>query len=224
MRRRNTTKPQSTVSAPKRASLSLWQQTRLLLGLAPALLLTACAPPGYDCKRGQACAPVHNTYNDAVRAQGSWRPVWNVRGTHFGKKKHRDHWFFSGLFSAKPKRLQPIRGSLVFGGPQSEAPVYQPPRPWRVWLGPWVDSTGDLHSGEYVWFTSPGHWFYDSRIWPLATGKGQGGARVGDHYVSDGVLSPVPPTELGFRPNLSQTAPGVLKSMTQPKVVHRHRN
>ena len=191
---------------------------RVLL-LAP-LLLSACATPGYQCKRGEACAPVHNTYDDAVRAQGSWRPLWNVRGHSFGKK--RKHGWFSGWFSDKHehKHLKPVRGSLVTGGPQAQAPVYQPPRPWRVWLGPWVDANGDLRSGQYVWFVTPGHWYYAGKIWPL----GRLGKRIGDTFVKDGVLAPVPPTRLGFTPSLSRQAPGVLPSVTQPKVVHRPRN
>ena len=191
---------------------------RVLL-LAP-LLLSACATPGYQCKRGEACAPVHNTYDDAVHAQGSWRPLWNVRGHSFGKK--RKHGWLSGWFSDKHehKHLKPVRGSLVTGGPQAQAPVYQPPRPWRVWLGPWVDANGDLRSGQYVWFVTPGHWYYAGKIWPL----GRLGKHIGDTFVKDGVLAPVPPTRLGFTPSLSRQAPGVMPSITQPKVVHRPRN
>ena len=191
---------------------------RVLL-LAP-LLLSACATPGYQCKRGEACAPVHNTYDDAVRAQGSWRPLWNVRGHSFGKK--RKHGWFSGWFSDKHehKHLKPVHSVLVMGGPQAQAPVYQPPRPWRVWLGPWVDANGDLRSGQYVWFVTPGHWYYDGKIWPL----GRRGEHLGDTFVKDGVLAPVPPTRLGFTPSLSRTAPGVMPSITQPKVVHRPHN
>ena len=190
-----------------------------LLLLAP-LLLTACATPGYQCKRGEACAPVHNTYDDAVHAQGSWRPLWNVRGHSFGKK--REHGWFSGWFSDKHehKHLKPVRSSLVMGGPQAQAPVYQPPRPWRVWLGPWVDANGDLRSGQYVWFVTPGHWYYAGKIWPL----GRLGKPVDSAFIKDGVLAPVPPTRLGFTPSLSRTAPGVMPSITQPKVVHRPRN
>ena len=200
---------------------------KFLLGLVPALLLTACSTPGYDCKRGEACAPVHSTYQDAVRAQGSWRPEWDVRGKSFTKKKPG---FFAGLyhdvFGGNHKRPKPIRVSIGAGQPQVAAPVYQPPQPWRVWLGPWVGSNGDLHSGEYVWFTTPGHWFYDGKVWPLTTGSGEGGVHIGDRYVSDGVLAPVPPTNLGFTPSLSRTAPGVLHGMTQPQneIVHRHHN
>ena len=198
---------------------------RVLL-LAP-LLLSACATPGYQCKRGEACAPVHNTYDDAVRAQGSWRPLWNVRGHSFGKK--RKHGWFSGWFSDKHehKHLKPVHSVLVMGGPQAQAPVYQPPRPWRVWLGPWVDANGDLRSGQYVWFVTPGHWYYAGKIWPLGRlGKhtGHAAGNVGDTFVKDGVLAPVPPTHLGFTPSLSRQAPGVLPSVTQPKVVHRPRN
>lgn len=198
---------------------------RVLL-LAP-LLLSACATPGYQCKRGEACAPVHNTYDDAVRAQGSWRPLWNVRGHSFGKK--RKHGWFSGWFSDKHehKHLKPVHSVLVMGGPQAQAPVYQPPRPWRVWLGPWVDANGDLRSGQYVWFVTPGHWYYAGKIWPLGRlGKhtGHAAGNVGDTFVKDGVLAPVPPTRLGFTPSLSRQAPGVLPSVTQPKVVHRPHN
>ena len=198
---------------------------RVLL-LAP-LLLSACATPGYQCKRGEACAPVHNTYDDAVRAQGSWRPLWNVRGHSFGKK--RKHGWFSGWFSDKHehKHLKPVHSVLVMGGPQAQAPVYQPPRPWRVWLGPWVDANGDLRSGQYVWFVTPGYWYYDGKIWPLGRlGKhtGHAAGNVGDTFVKDGVLAPVPPTRLGFTPSLSRTAPGVMPSITQPKVVHRSHN
>lgn len=209
----------------KHASARPLAGARRALLLAP-LLLTACSTPGYQCQRGEACAPVHNTYRDAVRAQGSWRPVWDVRGHHFGKKPKAGFFsgWFSGWFSDKHKRLRPVHGVRVPGGPRVTAPVYQPPRPWRVWLGPWVDANGDLRSGQYVWFVTPGHWDYAGQTWPLRVRADRRGTHFGNAFVQEGVLAPVPPTRLGFTPSLSQQAPGVLSSVTQPRVVHRPHN
>ena len=176
-----------------------------LTPVASLLLLAACATPGYECRMGHACAPVHDTYRDAVRDQGTWRPVWNVRGASY-KSKEKAH-----------RKKEPAK--FVMGGPQASAPVYQPPRPWRVWLAPWVDTTGDLHSGEYVWFVTPGKWYYGGKTWSLSP---LGGRDNGSGSFAG--LGPTMPSALGFIPSLSRSAPGVLPSITPPQdqVVKRH--
>jgi type IV conjugative transfer system lipoprotein TraV len=41
-------------------------------------------------------------------------------------------------------------------------PVFVPPKVHRVWTAPWTDAEGQLHGGEYVYFTTPGKWSYGS--------------------------------------------------------------
>jgi len=47
-------------------------------------------------------------------------------------------------------------------------PVFQQPRVFRPWLAPYVDADGNLRSGEYVYFATPGEWNYGTTREPGA--------------------------------------------------------
>lgn len=64
-------------------------------------------------------------------------------------------------------------------------PIYTPAQPRRLWVAPWTDANGVVHSGEYLYFLRPGHWRYG----PL---EAPGSAA--------GVMGPVAPEDLGFDP------------------------
>src|SRR5690606_17618151 len=69
---------------------------------------------------------------------------------------------------------------------QQGMPVFQQPKVMRVWLAPYVDADGNLRSGEYTYFATPGAWNYGSLQTP-----GQ----------ASGVYEPSRPDQLGFNPN-----------------------
>jgi hypothetical protein len=62
-------------------------------------------------------------------------------------------------------------------------PVYEQAGVHRVWTSPWTDADGILHGGEYVYFTTPGHWRYGELNTP-----GQ----------ASGIFAPVKPGVYGF--------------------------
>jgi conjugal transfer pilus assembly protein TraV len=64
-------------------------------------------------------------------------------------------------------------------------PVFQQPKVVRVWIAPFVDANGNLHSGEYQYFSTPGHWNYGSLKAP-----GQ----------ASGMFQPSMPGDYGFNP------------------------
>ena len=98
-----------------------------------------------------------------------------------------------------------------------DRPIYTPPAPWVVWLGPWSRDDGTLESGNYVWFTTPGHWTYLGRRWqapPQATGTDATSSSESD--VSK-MVHPVLPSDLGFQPGRPVAEKGVLEDIEQPQ-------
>ncbi|MDP2564379.1 TraV family lipoprotein [Pseudoalteromonas marina] len=65
-----------------------------------------------------------------------------------------------------------------------QTPVYTPESVHKLYRGPWRDDLDLLHSGEMLFYKTPGHWNF-------GTLKTPGSA--------SGLLSPVLPDELGFQ-------------------------
>lgn len=78
------------------------------------------------------------------------------------------------------------------GRHQLAGPVYTPAKPYKMWVAPWTDANGLVHSGENTYFVTPGYWSYGSLEIPGSAG---------------GVLEPAVPTDLGFAPLGSGQAP-----------------
>lgn len=76
---------------------------------------------------------------------------------------------------------------------QVGAPVFQQPRVMRVWVAPYVDADGNLRSGEYTYFSTPGQWNYGST------------RRTGQ---AAGAFGPLRPDALGFTPVVPAKTPG----------------
>jgi hypothetical protein len=53
-------------------------------------------------------------------------------------------------------------------------PVFKQPEVHRVWVAPYVDSDGNLRTGEYTYFSTPGKWNYGTTKRP-----GEGSAIFG---------------------------------------------
>jgi conjugal transfer pilus assembly protein TraV len=51
--------------------------------------------------------------------------------------------------------------------PEANAPLRSPPRVLRLWIKPWEDSDGDLHTQSYVYVPiDSGRWLIDHRVLP----------------------------------------------------------
>lgn len=71
--------------------------------------------------------------------------------------------------------VAPIVGAQVSGYPEvGEAgmPVFKQPKVLRVWVAPYVDADGNLRSGEYTYFSTPGQWNYGDLKKPGAAAAG----------------------------------------------------
>jgi hypothetical protein len=64
-----------------------------------------------------------------------------------------------------------------------QKPVYIPESVHRVYRGPWRDDANILHSGEHLFYKTPGEWAFGSM-------KDKGSA--------SGLVTPIAPSELGF--------------------------
>lgn len=157
---------------------TLYAVSALLLATAA---LSGCATtPGHGCPldHGFGCHSLPEAYQAAVRNQGNQQYVYNR--------------------TSKQANTAPAVGPSPFapesapGYPQAGpggTPVWTPGQVYRAWTAPWTDAEGYLHSGGYVYFTTPGHWSYGSL---RATGPGAG------------VLHPIAPSELGFTPKFGK--------------------
>lgn len=140
-----------------------------LFALALAgLMLSGCAvKPRCELQDGrEICAGMKDAYRGSVAGGGNKDNV-------LAPVESRDP-----KAPAAPLNLQAGRHQLA-------GPVFLPPKPYRFWVAPWTDANGLLHSGEQVFFTTPGKWSYG----PM----GKSGS-LGD------LMAPIHPRDLGFRP------------------------
>lgn len=76
---------------------------------------------------------------------------------------------------------------------QEGMPVFKQPNVFRAFVEPYVDADGNLRGGEYVFFATPGEWNYGTLRRP---GQAAGG-----------MLGPLKPGQLGFKPSTQPPAP-----------------
>lgn len=93
--------------------------------------------------------------------------------------------------AAAPSVLDPSSQGYPQAGPGG-TPVWTPGQVYRAWTAPWTDAEGYLHSGGYVYFTTPGHWSYGTL---QSNGPGAG------------ILHPISPSQLGFQPDTGRKRP-----------------
>ncbi len=142
--------------------------------LLTATALSGCATtPGHRCPldHGLGCHSLPQAYRAATQPGGNQQSVFGIPRT-------------------EPQTAAPAGAVIGESAGYPEAgpggtPVWTPGRVYRAWTAPWTDAEGYLHSGGYVYFNTPGHWSYGSLD---AAGS------------ASGVLAPVKPSQLGFRP------------------------
>ncbi|QHS09086.1 hypothetical protein [Sinimarinibacterium sp. NLF-5-8] len=181
------------------------------VALVAAATVSGCATKR-SCPTPMSCSSVKHNYEAAV-VDDDWKG-WQAGepeegpGTGGGTARHP--------LVMPPSQYDRVGMLVPNSGGAVDAPMYSPPRPWRVWLAPTSRADGTLESGSYVWFTTPGHWSYMGRQWvapPFAMNQNeQGGFSYGD----DAMLSPVAPDDYGFIPGQPVVKPGILENMTQP--------
>lgn len=160
-----------------------------IAGLTALLGVSGCASDSTSCALNNTegyCASVGETYKASKAHAGSKENV-------FGNGSHRRFKKGGGgqRGGARPTR-QKAGGGVYEPGPGAglSGPIYRPAQPRRLWVAPWTDANGVVHSGEYLYFLRPGNWRYG----PL---RAQGSA--------SGVMGPVAPSDLGFKPGQQST-------------------
>lgn len=156
------------------------------IALLSAVLLGACATTANNCplgEDGQTCVSMGDTYRAAKAGAGSQ----------------------TNVLAAPADTHQYGRALNFMAGPQNMAgPVYNPAKPHRVWIAPWTDANGILHSGEHIYFTTPGGWNYGPMTAPGSAA---------------GLMAPIRPDQLGFQPSNSPDGDDDLRSRRRSGVV-----
>jgi type IV conjugative transfer system lipoprotein TraV len=156
--------------------------------LLMATVLTGCASPGYECaltpNEAGKCASVQDAYAAANRTAGSKVKRESV----FDMSRQQTDTQQPGQY------FNPASAGLP-DTPENGMPVFKQPQVHRVWVAPYVDADGNLRSGEYTYFTTPGEWNYGS-----LHKAGQG----------SGAFGPARPNDVGFAaaPEQKKAAPG----------------
>lgn len=160
-------------------------QTKLAV-LAVVAGLAGCATTKEGCdtrdaERRQYCHSVLDTYQAARAGAGRAGKDFSVHDHSAGAADGPQQPIWA------PGRM--VHGEAVSGKNALGGPVFTPARPFRVWVAPWTDTNGTLHSGEYLYFVNPGHWNYGELTAPGSAGD---------------VITPLRRDDLGFRPNLDR--------------------
>lgn len=153
--------------------------------MSSLLALGGCADPGYGCPLNNTsgyCASPQDAYQAAKQGGGDKESVFA------GKTSAQIHQADkTKVVAADPFAAQPAP-------PTGGQPVYQPGRPWRVWIAPWFDQKAQaMHGGQYVFFSTPSKWGYGTLTAP---------------GVASGIMGPISPMDLGFSPSQQEAAGG----------------
>lgn len=168
----------------------------VLTPLALLVLAGCSSTPAYRCPLDGAeasgrCSSTEAAYDAAVGARGVKTDVISVfdlpqnKGLDQKKNEHAARPFFTGQATNYPTPAG------------SGTPVFAQPRVFQPWLAPYVDADGNLRSGEYGYFSTPGKWNYGSLRKP-------GGASQ--------IFEPANPGNLGFEPKAPPQKPVAVKS------------
>jgi conjugal transfer pilus assembly protein TraV len=130
-----------------------------LTTLAALVVLTGCSttaqPGNYECPlhdtAAAKCASVSQAFKAAQAIGTSDVP---------GRQSVFER---SAPPTATASNQAPIVGAQSSGYPdvgETGMPVFSQPKVLRVWVAPYVDANGNLRSGEYTYFSTPGQWNY----------------------------------------------------------------
>jgi type IV conjugative transfer system lipoprotein TraV len=167
---------------------------KLMIITAPLLVLSGCmTTPPYTCKLGEFnpdCHTMQQVYGKAKTTPGQTgglEQIMRPDPTHPLPPP------------APPMPLANHGGAYAEPGEVGK-PVFQEPQVHRVWIAPYVDANGNLRSGEYTYFNTPGQWNYGT-----TTAQGSAAASTMFAPVKGGNGT------LGFNPNVKAAGPAVPK-------------
>jgi hypothetical protein len=199
--------------------------TLLALGLLTVLVLTACASqPPYAC-------PLHATdgcHSMAEIYEASRKASSTAQGEHIMSAR-------SSVAAAPSNPI--VHNPGAYREPDVGQPVFRQPQVHRVWIAPYVDADGNLRSGEYTYFATPGEWTYGTLHEPgVASGSTLFAPQRPDHLgftaVEPSKASTVPPVPPGKAVESLPTPTGVSpaaaaaarEGITQPAETLTHPN
>lgn len=161
---------------------------RLLIAASLASALTGCAfgHVDYDCHLADVQAAKCASMEDAYKASRTYTRANNTHAQSVFEDTGR------GAKDAGSARVQSEEKPFFRGeeshfpdAAQQGMPVFKQPKVMRVWVAPYVDADGNLRSGEYAYFATPGEWNYGS---------------LNKSGAASGMFQPTRPGQLGFTP------------------------
>jgi conjugal transfer pilus assembly protein TraV len=181
---------------------------RLWIAASLTSLLSACAVGhvDYDCHLADVQAAKCASMEDAYKASRTYnRASKGHAQSVFEDTARADK--KDGATSARSDEQPFFRGeeSQYPDAAQQGMPVFKQPKVMRVWVAPYVDADGNLRSGEYAYFATPGEWNYGSLNKPGA---------------ASGMFQPTRPGQLGFNPTdkrQAQTSQGSASPAKPPE-------
>lgn len=150
----------------------------ILVALAGAAISGCTTTPAHQCQlvnqKGQ-CASMEDSYKAAMSKSGKRVDL-----------KQESVFDSSSKQIAVKEAAEPIftgQATLYPEPGQQGTPVFKQPRVHRVWIPPYVDADGNLRSGEYAYFSTPGQWNYGTMKKPgSAAASTMFGPSRGDNY------------------------------------------
>jgi hypothetical protein len=139
--------------------------------------------------------------------------------------------------SAATQASPMVNNPGAYGEPDVGQPVFRQPQVHRVWIAPYVDADGNLRSGEYAYFATPGEWGYGSLRAPgVASAATLFAPQRPDHLgitaIESSKASSAPPAPPGKAAETLPTPPAVSpaaaaaarEGITQPAETLTHSN
>lgn len=152
----------------------------ILVALAGTVIGGCTTTPAHQCQlanqKGQ-CASMEDSYKAAMSKSGKrvdlkQETIFDGSTKTVGTKQDQGA---EPIFTGQAT-LYPEPG-------QQGTPVFKQPRVHRVWIPPYVDADGNLRSGEYAYFSTPGQWNYGTMKKPgSASASTMFGPSRGDNY------------------------------------------
>jgi type IV conjugative transfer system lipoprotein TraV len=173
--------------------------SRLTLLTAVVLTFTGCTSvPPYTCRLGEFnenCHTMQEVYGKAKTTPGQTGKLEQVM------RPDPQH----PLPPPAPPMPVANHGTAYAEPGEVGRPVFKEPQVHRVWIAPYVDADGNLRSGEYTYFSTPGEWNYGT-----TTAQGAAGSSTMFAPTKGGN------TALGFTPASKSGAPPIPKA-TPPR-------
>jgi type IV conjugative transfer system lipoprotein TraV len=168
---------------------------RLTLLTTTVVAFAGCtSTPPYTCKLGEFnpnCHTMQQVYGQAKTTPGQTGSLEQIM------RPDPAH----PMPPAAPPMPMANRGGVYAEPGEVGAPVFKEPEVHRVWIAPYVDADGNLRSGEYTYFSTPGAWNY-------GTSTTRGSAAASTMFAPTKNIN----GDLGFTPAVKSVAPPAPKA------------